>query len=264
MTVGPQRLWRGEVRLINPSPWHPDPAQSARTNPTGLLEHFMAPGLPDIPDWNRGSFSVGTHWTRSPEIIPERFTESVAANPQPGHPMQGRELNAVSRFHAQEADYATGSRGDWHEQEARRKKNDAYFQRAEREGVNIYHDLSGGDPDRPGRAKAFHAAVVWEGLHPGRGERGTNYEDETDLAPGSKIQVTGARIHIPPAGQTLGFEGRHPSTFTLGERREASMDVMHRSTYSHIGETSPLPWSRVQFPEPVELDVSDRFSRYGR
>ena len=252
------RIYRGEVRHAFPTPEHPDPAKRAVEDPHGLLRDWTSSHYPFPKGYNGMSLSVGTHWTRSPEVIPERFVEPVLLRPQTGVPMGKREASAVSRRHA----YDEPPETDWERVDQRRtqdRKNEAYLNRAEREGVNQYADLSGGDPARPGKAKPFKMAVVWEGHLPQRHQTGTNYEDEYDLPHESSVNVTGARLYVPPAGQERhDFSQRHPSVFSALERSVARQDVFSRSTYSHIGETTHVPWKRVQFEGAVPLPVKSR------
>jgi hypothetical protein len=166
------------------------------------------------------------------------------------------EANAVRKRDFAETPPPPGVHPHEHYREA--DKAYAASARSERSGVNIYRDLSGGDPDRPGRAKAFNMGIVWHGHLPEEHEAGTNYEDEHNLPFGSHVTVTGARLFIPKSGTVHSLRERHPTTFTHEERADAHMDVLQRSTYSHIGETSPAPWSRVQFQSPIHLPVGQK------
>jgi hypothetical protein len=141
-------------------------------------------------------------------------------------------------------------------------KHEKYLRRAEKEGVNQWRDLSGGS--RPESAKAFDMAVVWHGEMPEHYEHGTNYEDELNLPMGSQVRTVGARIYIPPAGATHDFTQRHPTTFTHEERQAAHADAWNRSGYSVIKPESSVPWSRVQFKEPLDVPVGRSTGQWGR
>lgn len=243
------RIYRGEVRQAFPTYEHPDPAAHAAEDPAGFLHKWMQPQYPYPEDYSGGMpLTVGQHWSGSPAIIPERFLEPMLTQPQPGVPMGKREQTAVSRHEASET-------LDWREHHEAVKKHQTYAERANREGVNIYHDLSGGDPDRPGKARKYKMAVVWEGQHHERSETGTNYEDEHNIPMGEHVTITGARLYVPKSGTTHDWHARHPSVFTPEERRSAHADVVARSTYSHINPESSIPWSRVQFANAQEMLV---------
>lgn len=250
-----KRIYRGEVRKVFPTPEYPDPAQGLRDDPEGFLRHWMSPNHPWPVDqtWMRGPFevpSVGQHWSGSPEIIPERFAiEHLARQPQQGKPMGRKEKTAVTR-----QDYVDSTDYPYEERETL-ARYEAYLKRADKEGINRFRDLSGGDLERPDRAKKFSMSVVWHGRLPDDYDIGTNYEDEFDLPKGSKVQVEGARVHISPAGTTHDFSQHYPSTFTSEERAAANNDAWNRSGYSRISPESPVPWSRVQFKSTLEMPV---------
>ncbi len=254
------RIYRGEVRHAVPTYQHPDPAAHAAEDPEGFLHQWMQPHYPYPKGWTGDAPTVGQHWTRSPQSIPERFIEPVLLRPQPGVPMGKREQTAVMRREATEQD--TGGPGygmpGHEEHQEMMRKYAAHADRADRQGINTYHDLSGGDPDRPGAAKPYKMAVVWEGQHHEAAEQGTNYEDELNIPMGEHVTVTGARIYVPKPGVEHDFRARHPSVFTPEEHAHARADVITRSAYSHIDPDSSIPWSRIQFENAQQLKV-DRY-----
>ena len=255
------KIYRGEVRRVYPTPEHPDPASA---DPHELLQHWTQPNYPYPKNYRGFGLSVGQHWTRSPEIMPHRFVEPVLLGKQPGVPMGQREQRAVSAQDFSQTDAPEGV--SWHEHYPAVQAAEKSVKRYERQGVNVFRDLSGGDPDLPGAAKPFHMGVVWEAHHPERSETGTNYEDELNLPHQSHVEITGARIFVPKSGTTPNLRERHPTTFTHQERAAARSDVIMRSTYSHIGEHTSVPWSRVQFQEPVKMEVKHHQSlgQWGR
>jgi hypothetical protein len=261
-----QRIYRGEIRGAFPTYEHPDPAAHAAEDPEGFLHKWMQPHYPFPKGWTGDAPTVGQHWTRSPQAIPERFVEPMLHQAQPGVPMGKREQTAVMRREATEQD--TGGPGygmpGHEEHRAMMDKFHSYAERAEREGINTYHDLSGGDPDRPGKARKYNMAVVWEGQQHERGETGTNYEDETNIPFGEHVTVTGARLYVPKSGSVHDFGQRHPSPFTSEERAFAHHETMNRSGYSAINPSSSVPWSRIQFANAVELKVGRNPGQWSR
>jgi hypothetical protein len=251
-------IYRGEVRTALPTHEHPDPAEHLAQDPHGFMRKWMTPHYPYPQGYTGlGDVTVGQHWTRSPQIIPERFAaEPFLRGPQSGVPMGRQEARGIAAMHVAESEPPEGR--SWSEHVPVIKKAEQAVQRYEKQGVNVYADLSGGDPDRPGAAKPYKMAVVWHGEEPEHHERGTNYEDELNLPVGSHVRVTGARLWMPRSGETWNPRAQHPSTFTPEEHLAASLDAEHRSTYSHISRTSSVPWNRVQFPEPVDVPVGGR------
>jgi hypothetical protein len=280
-------IYRGEIRKAFPTHEHPDPAEHLAQDPHGFMQKWMAPHYPFSKDYRGyGDVTVGQHWTRSPQVIPERFavepfvTSHTRGEPiQPGVPMGKREATAVGRREWVDVEHhhapvmpAWQEGEDWEQREqkwqtfdlskklheATLQKYSKYVDRAEREGINTFQDLSGGDPDRPGKAKPFRMGVIWHGEAPDEWERGTSYEDEHNLPVGSKVRVTGARVWIPRTGEIWNPRAMHPSTFTPEEHLAASLDMQHRSAYSGLSRTSSVPWNRIQFPEPIDVPVEGR------
>jgi hypothetical protein len=250
------RIYRGEVRTALPTHTHPDPAVHLAEDPHDFLRTWMQPHYPYPKNYTgMGAVTVGQHWTRSPEIIPERFTEPVMLNRQPGVPMGKPEQRGIQAMHLSESDPPEGV--SWQEHMVTLNKAEQSVRRYEKQGVNVYADLSS-HSERPDAAKPFKMGIVWHGEEPEHHEAGTNYEDELNLPIGSHVRVHGARIYIPRSGELTDLRQRHPSTFTPEEHLAASLDVQHRSTYSAIAPSSPVPWNRIQFPEPVDVPVEGR------
>jgi len=276
------RIYRGEVRTALPTHTHPDPAEHLAQDPHDFLRTWMQPHYPFPKQYRgEGELTVGEHWTRSPEIIPERFAlEGFHRTPQTGVPMGKREATAVSRREWVDLEHlhepvmpAMRENEGFEEREQRWSQHHAavashratidryekYLGKAEKEGVNSFQDLSHPSA-RPDAAKPFRMGIVWEAEHPHEHEfePGTNYEDELNLRKGVAARVTGARMWIPKSGTTLDPRGQHPSVFTPEEHLAASLDAHHRSTYSAIAPKSSVPWNRIQFPEPVSVPVGAR------
>lgn len=250
-------IYRGEVRTALPTHTHPDPAEHLAQDPHDFLRTWMAPHYPYPEGYSgMGQVTVGQHWTRSPQVIPERFVEPVMLKPQPGVPMGKPEQRGIAAQMHTESNPPEGV--DWSEHIAATRKSEQAVRRYEKQGVNVYADLSGGDLDRPDRAKPFHMGIIWHGEEPEHHERGTNYEDELNLPIGSHVKVTGARMWVPRSGTLPNLREQHPSVFSPEEHLAASLDAEHRSTYSHIGKTSAVPWNRIQFPEPISVPVEGR------
>jgi hypothetical protein len=248
------RIYRGEVRAALPTHTHPDPAEHLAADPHDFLRTWMQPHYPYPEHYSgMGAVTVGQHWTRSPEIIPERFIEPVLLKPQPGVPMGKSEQRGIRAMTHSESDPPEGV--SWGEHMTAMKKSEQSVRRYEKQGVNVYADLSGGDQERPDRARPFKMGIVWHGEEPEHHETGTNYEDELNLPFGSHVNITGARIFIPRSGTQPNLRERHPSTFTPEEHLAASLDAHHRSTYSAIAPKSPVPWNRIQFPEAIKVPV---------
>lgn len=277
------RIFRGEVRTAFPTHTHPDPSEHLAADPHGFFKKWMEPNYPWPENWQGlGHVTTGQHWSRSPEAMPERFTEGVWNEEQTGVAMGKREATAVGRrqwlddAHLHEPKFPRWSesmsseenqaRWEAHdvakaEHHAMIAKYEKYVERAEREGINTYGDLSGGDPDQPGKAQPFRMGVIWEAHHPEEHEYepGTSHEDELNLHKGVAARVTGARLFIPKTGVTQSITGeRHPSVFSPEEHLAASLDMLHRSAISGLRKSSVVPWNRIQFPEPINVPIEGR------
>lgn len=274
-------IYRGEVRRAFPTPERPDPAAALRQDPQGFMQDWMRHSYPYPSGYYGHNLSVGQHWTRSPEIIPERFSiEHLSqGNPfQPGVPMGKREATAISRRQWVDRAYDTVPKMSDEEYDATwdlpREERDAkldehrakvaehwktlgryesYLRTAERQGRNTFLGESSVAP-QPGEAVPYKMAVIWHG-HAPHFETGTNYEDEHNLPHESTVNITGARVYIPSAGETRKYGQSFKSPFTAEEMARATHDVWNRSAYSSISPTSSVPWSRVQFDEPIEVPV---------
>ncbi len=277
------KIYRGEVRHIYPTPDYPDPAKAARTDPQGLIEHWMSGSHPYTPEQGRGvwtkhpetgelylgpsnKITTGVHWSYSPQSIPERFTEGVFKNPQEGVPLPKRDVNLM-RAHeavedweyggyeaARQAHYEAKERGeiDWHES----FEEPAHITRAramvQRRG-EMYRDLSAeGTTGKP-----YKMAVVWHGTHPGREHEDpnnptTNYEDEINFRSGTNVPIHAMRFSVPESGITT-YEQKiwHP---TPGIVKAGEFKGWHTSGFGVVNERGFVPWNVAQFKN-VDLPV---------
>ena len=179
----------------------PIPSEHLAADPHGFFKTWMAPHYPYPENYTgMGAVTVGQHWTRSPEIIPERFVEPVPAE-------------------------ASAGRADGRPESPGRSRRMAHYESEPPEGVSWHEHVAAtakserGCPTRT-RSRASTSLLISPAVTPivrarrsrsdgrhlaRRGARattsvGTNYEDELNLPIGSHVQVTGARLYIPTFG----------------------------------------------------------------
>lgn len=263
-TAPGQPIFRGERRLIIPTPEMPDPATAdprrvvthlltnryGRSDPLALNEHKNS----------RSDETVGVHWSVDNQVIPQRFTEMYSGgqrSAQPGVPMSDDERHGVRLTDLND----TANMRYYRMLDQGRTYSDAHRTAAGRvlahdiTGNNDpqklkYRDLSGegqfaGPSPSTGAASPFVAQVIWEGRHNPAGigtadDYSTDFESEITYEEESPMEITAARIaKIPRSGEEFG--------------NPYDKDI----------------WNRVQFDQPIQsrigsLSISSQIAERGK
>jgi hypothetical protein len=257
-----QPIFRGERRLIIPTPEMPDPANA---DPRHVVTHLLTnrfgrsdPLALSAYQGHRPDEAVGVHWSADDRVIPQRFTEMYSGGQsiaQPGvhmsdderHGIRLTDLNDTANMRYDRL--LNQGRSSWSAYQSaagrimtgRAPLGDA--------GKHHYRDLSGnsqfaGASPSTGAAAPYVAQIIWEGRHNPAGigvadEYSTDFESEITYEEDSPIEITAARVaKIPRSGEEFG---------------NPSKDI----------------WNRVQFDKPIQSrigrsSISSQIAERGR
>jgi hypothetical protein len=258
-----QPVFRGERRLIIPTPEMPDPATA---DPRRVVTHLLTNrfGRSDplaLSEYqsNRPDETVGVHWSTDNRVIPQRFTEmynggqSIA---QPGVQMSDDERHGIrltdlnDNANMRHDRLLRQGRSSWSADRAAAGRVLAHDIIGNNNPWKLkYRDLSGegqfaGASPSTGAAAPYLAQVIWEGRHNPAGigtsdEYSTDFESEITYEEDSPIEITAARVaKIPRSGEEFG------------------------NPYKDI-------WNRVQFDQPIQSriggsSISSQIAEQGR